>query len=313
MKSYNDFARYLSSKKSVDDRALNQHVWQSLREALHDDELPTSPTWNILEIGGGIGTMVERLLIHDLLPNAVYTLMDESVANIQVAGQRLPAWAQQHGFGVQPLENPPLPSFRLYQPAKDKALTLHLLGRDLYSLATEQSYHTQYNLLIAHAFLDLLDIPTALHAIRQLLQPDALLYLTINFDGATLLQPEIDPPFDAHIERLYHRTMDERLVNGRPSGDSQSGRHLFGHLCDAGIEVLDAGSSDWVVFAKGGVYPADEAYFLHFIVETMRGALAHHPELDQHKFADWIEQRHAQIEAGELVYIAHQLDFLART
>jgi len=29
-------------------------------------------------------------------------------------------------------------------------------------------------------------------------------------------------------------------------------------------------------------------------------------------FAGWIDRRHAQIETSELVYIAHQMDFLGR-
>ena len=67
-----------------------------------------------------------------------------------------------------------------------------------------------------------------------------------------------------------------------------------------------------MVHPVAGRYPADEAYFLHFIVETMASALASHPELDAARFAAWIAARHAQIAAGELIYIAHQLDFAGR-
>jgi hypothetical protein len=34
--------------------------------------------------------------------------------------------------------------------------------------------------------------------------------------------------------------------------------------------------------------------------------------LDADAFADWLQKRRAQIERGELVYIAHQMDFLAK-
>jgi hypothetical protein len=34
--------------------------------------------------------------------------------------------------------------------------------------------------------------------------------------------------------------------------------------------------------------------------------------LDKAAFADWLSQRREQIERGELVYIAHQMDFLAK-
>jgi hypothetical protein len=87
---------------------------------------------------------------------------------------------------------------------------------------------------------------------------------------------------------------------------------IFGYLRSAGAELLDAGSSDWVVFAGPNGYPADEAYFLHFIVHTMHAALEGHPDLDAARFEDWVAQRHAQVEQGALVYIAHQLDFLGR-
>ena len=165
-----------------------------------------------------------------------------------------------------------------------------------------------YDLIIANAFLDLVDIPQTLPRLRHLLKPGGLFYFTINFDGATILQPEIDPTFDAQVEMAYHRTMDERITDGRPSGDSRSGRHLFGHLARAGFDLHAAGASDWVVHPVAGLYPADEAYFLHFIVHTMHGALHGCDELDPARLAAWIESRHRQIEEGELVYIAHQLD-----
>src|SRR5262249_9484522 len=109
-----------------------------------------------------------------------------------------------------------------------------------------------------------------------------------------------------------HQTMDRRLIAGKPSGDSRTGRHLFAHLRAAGAEVLAAGSSDWVVFASANGYHADEAYFLHFIIHTVHSALTGHPDVDPGRLADWIAQRHAQVEQGTLVYIAHQLDVLGR-
>ena len=120
------------------------------------------------------------------------------------------------------------------------------------------------------------------------------------------------PGLDGQIETLYHQTMDLRRIAGHRSGDSYTGRHLFGHLRTAGVDILDAGSSDWVIFAGPQGYPSDEAYFLHFIIHTIGTALRGHPELDPVALRSWIAQRHAQIEAGSLVYIAHQLDFLGR-
>ncbi len=146
----------------------------------------------------------------------------------------------------------------------------------------------------------------------NLLKPGGLFYFTLNFDGGTIFQPIIDAAFDEKITNLYHRTMDERISNGRPAGHSHTGRRLFKHLIDAGGEIIASGSSDWVVFADREGYAADEAYFLHFIVNTVHQALTGHPELESSLFEAWIAQRHAQIEAGTLIYIAHQLDFFGR-
>ena len=92
----------------------------------------------------------------------------------------------------------------------------------------------------------------------------------------------------------------------------RAGRRLIAHLRTAGVDMLAAGSSDWVVFAGANGYPADEAYFLHDIINTIGTALTGHPHLDAERLGAWVAQRHAQIEQGALVYIAHQLDVLGR-
>jgi len=161
--------------------------------------------------------------------------------------------------------------------------------------------------LIAHAFLDLLPMPESLPKLLSLTKN--LAWLTINFDGVTILEPVMDAALDEKIERLYHKTMDTRPTGG----DSKSGRHLFAHLRNAGADILAAGASDWVVHAAGGKYLEDEKYFLHFILHFFEESLAGHVELNADVFAGWLRERRAQVERGDLVFIAHQLDFLAGT
>jgi len=283
MKLDYSFIRYLAAKKTIDERALNQSVWHCLTQRL-PTATPDNPL-RIVEVGAGIGTMAERLLEHNLLTHAIYTAIDIKATNIQAAKERLQRVS---------------PNVRL-----------ELEAIDLFDFAAREDGRC-WDLLIAHAFLDLMNVPSTLPVLFSFLRPGGLFYFTLNFDGATILQPTIDAAFDAQVEALYHRTMDERLTNGQPSGDSRTGRHLFHQLLASGAEILAAGSSDWVVFAGKDGYPADESYFLHFIINTMQQALATHCEIDQKRFQNWIAQRHAQVEKGTLVYIAHQLDFLGR-
>jgi hypothetical protein len=44
-------------------------------------------------------------------------------------------------------------------------------------------------------------------------------------------------------------------------------------------------------------------------VKTVDDELKRHPEIEPGARASWTAMRNAQIERGELVYIAHQLDF----
>jgi len=300
------FTRYLAAKKSVDDRALNAHVWRSLAARLATSQQGQSSV-RVLEVGAGIGAMIERLLEDGMLTRASYHAIDAEAENIIMASARLRAWAVGQGYVVEEEEED---RFRLVNAALGRSVSIHLERCDALELAGRRELTAGYDLLIAHAFLDLLDLPTALPRLLRLLRPGGLVYAAINFDGATIFEPAINPKLDAQIERLYHQTMDQRLIDGRASGDSRTGRHLFASLPVAGVQILAAGSSDWVVYANGGQYPQDEAYFLHFIVTTVHGALRGHPELDHVAFDEWITARHRQIEAGDLVYIAHQLDFL---
>ena len=47
-----DFTRYLASKRTVDDRALNRQVWQTLADAVVA-ELPPDRPLRVLEVGAG--------------------------------------------------------------------------------------------------------------------------------------------------------------------------------------------------------------------------------------------------------------------
>ena len=302
--TYN-FVRYLAAKKSIDDRALNRHVLQSLNRAL-SNRASKNPL-RILEVGAGIGTMVERLLDWQVLNNAAYTAVDSDPKTIAEACRRLPQWAKRSGYAL----NGQCPEKMALQKGNQNIL-VEFEVIEMGDLVAREKGRRSWDLLIANAFLDLIDVPSSLRLLFSLLRGGGLFYFTINFDGVTIFQPEIDTVLDTKITALYHRTMNQRVTSGKPSGDSRTGRHLFATLQGCGGEVLDAGNSDWVVFAGSNGYPEDESYFLHHIIHTVQTALNGHPDIDSKLFAAWIRERHDQVEQGMLVYIAHQLDFLGR-
>ena len=287
------FPHYLLAKQSVDDRALNRTVLDSLKT-----NLPTTPI-RIIEVGGGIGTMLTRLLRWKLVAKANYILVDEMAENIKTAREWIPRWAVEAGFSVERIEQD---QFQVFDQSRDVHIRFECA--DVFDFIKKNP--APADLLIAHAFLDLLPMPDSMPKLLALTKN--LAWLTINFDGVTSLEPTIDSALDEQIERLYHATMDNRPTGG----DSHAGRHLFSHLRKAGAQVLAAGASDWVVHSVNGKYPEDEAYFLHFILHFFEESLTGHAELDAIAFTNWMKERRAQIERGELVYIAHQIDFLAK-
>ncbi|MBI3174403.1 MAG: hypothetical protein HYZ25_11825 [Chloroflexi bacterium] len=287
------FQHYLLAKQSVDDRALNRPVYEQMTASL-----PVQPL-RIIEVGAGIGTMLARLVRWGWLKQADYVLVDEMTENIAYAADWLSRWGTETGLSV---ERDGADRLRLFDPSHE--IRVSLVRADVFDFIRSQP--APADLLIAHAVLDLLPLPASLPPLFSLTKN--LAWLTVNFDGLTSLEPILGPELDSEIERLYHRSMD-----ARPSGgDSQCGRHLFSHLRAVGADLLSAGASDWVVHPVNGSYPADEAYFLQFILHFFEESLSGHPELDPAAFSAWLAERRAQVERGELVYIAHQMDFLVQ-
>lgn len=292
------FERYLEAKRTVDERALNRRVRGRLQAELAD----VSPPLQVLEVGPGIGATIERVLTWESLPDRVqYTAVDVDRALVDRARERLREQSRDRPFEVHERDG------ALVLERGERQLSLDLVARDAFAFVAEAN--RTWDLLIGQAFLDLTDVRSALATLCEAVQTGGFLYFPITFDGATILEPTIDREFDEQIERRYHDHM-EREDGG---GDSRAGRHLLTALPAMGGEVVAAGSSDWVVRPAADGYPADEAYFLHHVVEMIRGALADDPELPSQRFDEWITERHRQIENGELVYVAHQLDVLGRS
>ena len=291
-----DYVRYLAAKTTVDDRALNRHVLSELRR------LMPAGAPQVLEVGAGLGTMVARLMDWGVVGAGEYILLDADRQLLDCSRRWLHDWAAARGLRCDVL------------PAGLQVgdLRVRLVHAELGSYL-EAAHGPLADVLIANAVLDLVDVPAVLPGLLRLLVPGSVYWFTINYDGESIFAPS--HPHDDQVMQAYHRDMDERFRYGRPAGESRTGRHLFHHLRDAGAPALAAGSSDWVVCpSPDGSYPADEAYFLGSILNTIQNALRNREDrVEPADLANWLAERGRQLAAGELVYIAHQLDFAGRS
>lgn len=297
------FQRYLAAKRRVDDRSLNRLVWQQLFEQL--GRWQSIQPVHVLEIGAGTGTMLHRLVEWGGLKKGTYLGIDPDHISVEAARKTLPVWASVQDLTCQQVTGGvELAGSGIQLRAAFSPLNIQKF--------LQSPTATGFDLITANAFLDLVDPALLLPEIGRLLKPGGLGWFTINFDGMTLLEPLVDPGLDEQIIQLYHQSMDERRLDGQLTGGSQTGRHLYRQLIKAGWEVLTAGASDWVIHPVQRSYHPDEAYFLDHILHFFEQTLSGHTEIDPAALQHWLAARRAQIAAGELVFIAHQLDYLAR-
>jgi SAM-dependent methyltransferase len=291
-----DYARYLAAKTTVDDRALNRHVLAELRR------LMPAGAPRVLEVGAGLGTMVARLLDWGAVGAGEYILLDADRQLLERSRRWLRDWAAARG----------LRSDLLPDGLRVGDVRVRLVHAELGSYM-EGAHGAPADVLIANAVLDLVDVPAVLPGLLRLLVPGGVYWFTINYDGESIFAP--GHPHDEKIMQAYHRDMDEHFRDPWPAGESRTGRRLFHYLRAAGAPAVAAGSSDWVVHpGPDGDYPGDEAYFLHSILSTIQNALRDRQDrVKPADLADWLAQRGRQLAAGELVYIAHQLDFVGRS
>jgi hypothetical protein len=292
-----EFQRYLLAKRTVDDRALDRRTVETLREQVQARAGERDGPFRVLEVGAGIGTMLARLVDWDVLPTGDihYTAVDIEPDNVAAIPGYLSEWAADSAVSVR--EDP------LTVAGPDRRIEVEAVAADAVEYADDAA--GEYDLLLGAALLDILD-RDGLATLVGALAPGGSYYFPITFDGATRFRPS--HPADRAVERHYHDHMD-----AKPGGDSHAGGAVLERLRGmAGVTLTAVAGSDWVVRPVDGAYPADEAYFLRHILDTVEEAVG---EIADDSFGDldpWLARRREQLAAAELLYHTHQLDFLGR-
>lgn len=339
-----DYARYLRAKRSVDDRALNLHVLNTLQKHLtnHATSLPnTKPQLHVVEVGAGIGEMFLRL--HDMNVFSAYHSVHYTLVDIKphllvearhviallgdplalnddpsVSADHLTASCSatdsgvHHESGAGSLEDASLSSVTL---AGNCTVSFH--AGDAISFLAERA--ATFDLVIASAVLDLWQLDVSLPPILSALDPAGarVYYFPINFDATTDFFPPTSegPTFDSAVEQAFHRAMGTRLTAGYTTQAAHTGRRLIPTLASIGSPVKTAGASAWIVSPQsdpsGPAYSGDEAFFLSCIIDFIEATGAEsgeHPFCSREAFARYIAYRRNQIVKAELIYIAHNID-----
>ena len=152
----------------------------------------------VLEIGGGLGTMVAGLVEWRVDRWADYHLLDVDAQLIADARLWLASWAESRGLAYT-VETA---SVRL-QGEPDIDVNVRLVCAEIGDLLRDSADPDlpRADLLVANAFLDLVDVPAILPRLLGLLADDGLGWFTVNFDGETILEREHSD--DALFMRVY--------------------------------------------------------------------------------------------------------------
>jgi SAM-dependent methyltransferase len=293
-----DFADYLEAKLALDARSLNIEAWQACLARLGGrDRL------RVLDVGSGTGAMVRRLAGDAPAAALDLTALDRDRRLLETARTAVRERLAQLGLCSQDRGD--------RVEAGDGVRRVHVTFKccDLFDFEPPSP---DYDLITAHAFMDLVPMARALGLYSRWLSDGGLLYATLNYDGETDLFPQYgDPGFEATLLAVYDDSMDRRRVAGEPTGGARSGRRLYTLLEHAGFEVVAYGSSDWNLTPLDRRYRARDADVLRMMLQCIRGEAEREPMIDRARLADWHARRSEELARGALGMIVHQIDILA--
>lgn len=294
-----DFADYLDAKFALDERSLNRHVRQACIERIGSSR----PLLRWLDVGAGTGAMVRRLY-KDIPGSLSITALDRDADLLDVASAKLKAELARDGYRTL---------------TSRRGIEADISKRRIFTdfaccnlLDFEPRPAGRFDLITAHALMDIVPLEAALSRFAAWLAPGGLVYATLTYDGDTTLYPPYDDQnFEASLLAAYDASMERRRVQGESTGGAHAGRRLHAALSRKGFEVIAYGSSDWNITPFANRYRDRDGDVLRALVGCIRDEGERAPDIDPPSLASWYAERSAAIDTAALGIIVHQLDMLA--
>lgn len=323
------FADFLDAKFELDERSLARDVQDACFASL-----ASRTPLRCLDVGTGTGAMVRRVLdaANDTASIDIVALDRDASLLVRARGN-LRAHLSRRGFvalddaddtpeadvvnradGARPADptdradDRDLHASPVHMHDRRRRIRVRFACSDIARF--EPAPGERYDLVTAHAFMDLVPMRPLLEGFARWLAPGGLFYASMNYDGETTLLPVYaDAAWEARLLLRYDASMEERRVDGAPIGGAHSGRRLHAMLPDAGFEILACASSDWNALPHRGCLRDRDALVVSVLLEAIRRENEAH--CDARRLAAWWSDRRARLEAGSLGAIVHQIDLLA--
>jgi ubiquinone/menaquinone biosynthesis C-methylase UbiE len=276
------FADYLAAKFALDERSLNCEVRGAFLEGLQ-----RLPHIECLDVGAGTGATLRRLLQSGLSTPLSVTLLDRDRDLLEQARAGLAGWLQASAMP---------PAIRFVA----EALNDHRPDR-------------RYNVITAHAFLDIMPLTQALRLFSGWLQPGGYLYASLNYNGETVLADAYENgAFEGQLLDYYNHTMETR-PRRRP-GHGRGVLRTASHGAPAGIRVSRARlrQLDWHIAPLQGRYRDNDAVCLTALLEMIRSEAQRSDLFRREELDRWHDDRQRRVQEGRLAMHVHQTDVLAR-
>lgn len=290
------FAEFLTAKFALDERSLNPAVHAALLNCLR-----AMPELDCLDVGAGTGATVARMLRWRPSGSWRLTALDRDPGLIELACET--AREVLAASGHEPMKA--LAAVR----SRDSRIGIRFAACDLSSYRPE----SRYDLVTAHAFLDLVPLAPALAAFGRWLRPGGLLYATINCDGAPELAPAYRVQgFESALLACYAASMEARRVDGIATGGAHCGRRLAALLPEHGFCLVSAGRSDWRIGPAGEGYRDSDAACLETLLDLIWKEGRTSGQFEAMALERWRADRRRMLHACELEMHVPNSDVLAR-